>query len=59
MYLKIKEYKEKKNKEIEELKNTNKNLGFRYTICKWVIFPISFAINAFFMALVIRENYHQ
>jgi len=52
------EYKEKHNKEIEELKNTNKNLGFRYTICKWVLFPISFAINAFFMAVVIKESYH-
>tara|TARA_B100001964_G_C14069519_1_gene525222 strand:- start:152 stop:958 length:807 start_codon:yes stop_codon:yes gene_type:complete len=55
----VKEYKEKHNKEFEELKNTNKNLGFRYTICKWIVFPISFAINAFFMAVVIKESYHQ
>ncbi len=52
------EYKEKCNKEIEELKNTNKNLGFRYTICKWVIVPISFAINVYFMALSIKESYN-
>jgi len=52
------EYKEKCNKEIEELKNTNKNIGFRYTICKWIVIPISFAINMYFMALTIKEHYH-